>query len=75
MASSTKKSGKASIAKKHASAKQAVKKNHKKGDNKAKNEQLLDLLDKKAVNTIQEASSVRPPMVFRDNLTSFPCRR
>lgn len=59
MASSSKKSAKSTIVKKQASAKQAYKKNSKKGNKKAQNEQLLDLLDQNALNTIQEATNVR----------------
>ena len=60
MGSSSKKSGKAGVAKKQASAKQAFKKSSKKGNKKAQNEQLLDLLNQKAFNTIQDATKVRP---------------
>lgn len=59
MASSSKKSGKSTIVKRQASAKQAYKKNSKKGSRKAQNEQLLDLLDQNATSTIHDATNVR----------------
>ncbi|KAJ3500409.1 hypothetical protein NMY22_g19270 [Coprinellus aureogranulatus] len=62
MASSKKKSGKTSLAKKQTSAKQAFKKSSKKGNSKAQNEQLLDLLDQNALNTMQEVSDSTKPI-------------
>ncbi|TEB37262.1 hypothetical protein FA13DRAFT_1786437 [Coprinellus micaceus] len=62
MGSSSKKSGKASAAKKQASAKQALKKSSRKGNKKAQNEQLLDLLNQDALNTIQDATKPEKPI-------------